>query len=324
MTAGAMTAVAALEACADWSPTAVPEVVPTGDMPGDAVSIGEAHLRKAELLFPMLVDELLPVLRRSGHGRAVVSVAGGSGVGKSEIASLLSFHLRAAGVGAYTLSGDNYPRRIPAQNDAERLRVFRDAGVRGLVLDGACTPARVAVLRELQSAEVDSDPGQVAEHPWLAAYQRTGADALRGYLGTPAEIDFEHVSQVVGQFKNGAGQIALRRMGRGPADLWYDTVDLSRVSVVVLEWTHGTSAHLRGVDVPILLNSTPAETLAHRRARGRDGATDSPFTAMVLRLEQEILEARAAAARIILAKSGERLTYPQYRRLMAKEVGDDG
>ena len=31
------------------------------------------------------------------------------------------------GVGAYVMSGDNYPRRIPRDNDAERLRTYRAA-----------------------------------------------------------------------------------------------------------------------------------------------------------------------------------------------------
>ena len=38
-------------------------------------------------------------------------------------ASLLAHYLQQIGVGCYVLSGDNYPRRIPAQNDAERLRL---------------------------------------------------------------------------------------------------------------------------------------------------------------------------------------------------------
>ena len=106
-----------------------------GDMPGDSVKIGEEHIRKACVLMPAL----LPLLRRSmeeNRGRAVISVFGGSGVGKSEIASLIACYLREAGIGAYTLSGDNYPRRIPMYNDAERLRVFRIAGVRGLLEAG--------------------------------------------------------------------------------------------------------------------------------------------------------------------------------------------
>ena len=315
--------VGAVRACLSWRPVEVPADIPTGDMPGDRVSIGPAHVAKAHVLLPMLAGELLPAVTANPSGRAVVAVAGGSGVGKSEIASLLSFFLRSAGVGAYTLSGDNYPRRIPVANDAERLRVFRDGGVRGLVGDGLVSPERTATLRALQADGADAEPARVAEHPWLAAYQRAGRAALAGYLGTPAEIDFDHLSAILGEFKNGAPRLHLRRMGRGPADLWYDAVDVTDVDVLVVEWTHGLSRYLRGVDVTILLHSTPAQTLAHRRARGRDGATDSPFTALVLGLEQELLEAQAADAAIILAKSGERLSHAAYRALMAQE-GTDG
>lgn len=40
---------------------------------------------------------------------------------------------------AYTLSGDNYPHRIPKYNDAERLHVFRESAIRGMVKDGTFT-----------------------------------------------------------------------------------------------------------------------------------------------------------------------------------------
>lgn len=314
--------VRALEACLPWTPVAVPDDVPTGDMPGDRVSIGPRHVASANALFPLLVAELLPALAASPSERAVVGVAGGSGVGKSEIASLVAHLLRRSGVGSYTLSGDNYPRRIPSQNDAERLRIHRDGAVRGLVTDGLLRPERTAVLRALQEAGTDVDPAQVAEHPWLARYQRAGRAALKGYLGSPAEIDFDHLSDVVGRFKGGADRIPLRRMGRGPADLWYDDVDLTGVHVLVIEWTHACSDHLRGVDVPVLLHSTPAETLAHRRARGRDGATDSPFTTLVLGVEQELHEGQAPRARIILTRAGERLSVGRYRALAAQEAGE--
>ena len=118
-----------------WTPHAPAGEVICGDMPGDSVKIGEEHIRKACVLMPAL----LPLLRKrleENRGRAVVSVFGGSGVGKSEIASLIACYLREAGIGAYTLSGDNYPRRIPMYNDAERLRIFRAAGIRGLLAEG--------------------------------------------------------------------------------------------------------------------------------------------------------------------------------------------
>ncbi len=128
---------------------------------------------------------------------------------------------------------------------------------------------------------------------WVATYQRAGRAGLAGYLGTPHESGFDDLSTVVGEFANGADAILLRRMGRQDADVWYERVDLSTVHVLLIEWTHGLSDHLLGVDVPILLDSTPAQTLEHRRSRNRDGGVDSPFTTMVLGVEQELLDAQA-------------------------------
>ena len=84
-----------------------------------------------------------------------------------------------------------------------------------------------------------------------------------------------------------------------------------------MEWTHGNSDYFAGVDIPILLNSTPQETLEHRRSRNRDGGVDHPFTTMVLEIEQRMLESNAHKAAIIVAKNGDLLSYAQYRALMA-------
>jgi flavodoxin len=80
-------------------------------MPGDKIQIEQSHIDKAETIYPVL-RSLLP------DRKAVVCVCGGSGVGKSEIASLLAGLLREDGIKAYVMSGDNYPHRIPAENDA--------------------------------------------------------------------------------------------------------------------------------------------------------------------------------------------------------------
>ena len=96
-------------------------------------------------------------------------------------------------------------------------------------------------------------------------------------------------------------------MGRTEDERWYSAVDFSNVDVLLLEWTHGGNPALRGVDVPVLLYSTPEETRAHRRARARDGNTDSPFTTMVLGIEQAELERAAGDAKIIISKAGELL-----------------
>lgn len=293
--------------------------VPTGDMPGDSVQIGRSHVDKARTIMARLWELLLPMVK---DGRAVVSVHGGSGVGKSEIGSLLAHYLRANGIGAYVLSGDNYPHRIPSANDAERLRVFRAAGLRALVDAGLYDSRVKAALKDLRDR--DADPSAVAEHPWLESYQRGGRAALREYLGTDREIDFDEINAIIGRFRDGAQRLELKRMGRQPGELWYDTVDLSDVQVLVIEWTHGNNERLRGVDVPILLNSTPEETLAHRRSRARDGATDSPFTTLVLQLEQEKLHAQAPHAAIIVTKAGELVDYATYLKAMGKDLPDPG
>ena len=68
----------------------------------------------------------------------------------------------------------------------------------------------------------------------------------------------------------------------------------------------------------------PAQTLAHRRARARDGAVDSPFTTLVLGLEQAKLDAQAPKASLILSKEGELLTYDAYLQAMGRHLPRDG
>lgn len=299
----------------EWSAPALPAKIPHGDMPGDKVSINEGHIAKANLIFPRLCALLSAALALNPAGKAVVSVCGGSGVGKSETASLLSFYLNQIGVGAYTLSGDNYPHRIPFYNDAERLRVFRVAALRGLLAAGEYNAARAEILAKLMQEGREADPTAQNEHPWMAAYQQAGRAGLSGYLGTQNEIDFAELSGILAQFKSGKEEIFLKRMGREETALWYDAVDLKNVSVLVVEWTHGNNDLLAGVDIPILLNSTPEETLAHRRLRARDGALDSPFTTMVLEIEQNLLRSQAHKAKIVVSKSCEFLTPEQVKAL---------
>lgn len=301
-----------------WLPPQLPNEIVQGDMPGDKIQIDSGHMSKANVIFPKLLDELSAVLVQNPHRRAVISVCGGSGVGKSETASLLSFYLQQIGIGSYTLSGDNYPHRIPRDNDIERVRIFRRGGIRGLITSGQCTQANQETLRTLQLEDHDADPALCAMHPWLEVYQQEGRKALSGYLGTTHEIDFNEVTSIVSQFKNGAEHIFLKRMGRAATDLWYDDVDFSAASVLLIEWTHGNSDRFQGVDIPILLNSTPKETLEHRKSRQRDGGVDSPFTTMVLELEQKMLVAQAEKAKIIITKNGDILPYSEYRLLMAR------
>jgi alpha-galactosidase len=290
-----------------------------GDMPGDVIQIQSGHIMKAEAVFPKLYQMVKDIQEIHPMDKVVISVHGGSGVGKSEIGALLAYYFNDLGIGSYILSGDNYPHRIPKQNDKERLRIFREKGLKGLVAQSAYNKERGDILRELQAQNQDFDPHQVEENPWLFIYQQEGRKGLEGYLGTASEIDFEEINHIIAQFKNGKESIFLKRMGREDTDLWYDKVDFSNIKVMVIEWTHGNNAELIGVDIPILLNSTPSETLEHRRLRNRDGGTDSPFTTLVLDIEQKLLFSQAPRAKIIVLKEGEIVGYEQYRQIMIQE-----
>ncbi len=250
-----------------WKAPELPADIPGGDMPGDKIKIGKDHVQKAQLIFPLLLKEMEKLKEQDpGRRRYVVSVYGGSGVGKSEVASILGFYLNEAGIGAYIMSGDNYPHRIPEFNDAERERVFEEGSI----------------------------------------------EALRAYLGSEYEINFKEVNEILRIFHEGADEIFLRRMGRSETELWYEPVSMRDTEVLILEWTHGNNAHLRGVDIPVFLASTPAETLAHRMARGRDGNPDSPFITMVLGLEQSLLASQTHKAKIIVSKAGSIITAGEY------------
>ena len=283
-----------------------------GDMPGDKVSIDDTHIAKAKTIFVELLDKV----KQLNKEKIVISVCGGSGVGKSETASLLSYFFKSMGIGSYTLSGDNYPRRIPIYNDGERLHIFRESAIRGMIKDGTYTKERFDIIHKFQEENMDANKANVENYPWYESYIKNGSEGLAGYLGTDNEIDFKQIESIVKEFKDGKSKIYLKRMGRDAAALWYDEVDFSEINILIIEWTHGNSKNYNGVDLPILLNSTPAETLEHRRLRNRDGGIDSPFTTLVLELEQNLLIRDAHKAKIILSKAGEILSYESYLDLM--------
>lgn len=303
----------------NWQAPSIPANIPCGDMPGDKINIGQSHIEKANLIFPRLVSLASEAMQDTG--RIVIAICGGSGVGKSEIASVLSHYFRSAGVGSYTLSGDNYPHRIPMYNDAERIRVFRVGGVQGMLAEGVYTAQASEKLRTLWAQETDADPKLVPKYPWLKVYQDAGRKALAKYLGTALEQDYAELNAIISAFKFGTDKLWLKRMGRTEDERWYEEVDMSNIQVLIIEWTHGNSDLLQGVDIPVLLNSTPEETRAHRRSRNRDNNSDSAFTTMVLEIEQQELDLCAHKAKLIISKSCEVLSYETYRQLMdAQEV----
>ena len=157
----------------NWNPKQIDnlQAIPTGDMPGDQIKITDTHVEKAHKIFPELLKLIEPILNGGTDERAVISVHGGSGVGKSETASLLGYYFNELGIGSYILSGDNYPRRIPKYNDAERLRVFRVSAVKGLVEAGGFSKERKKILFDLQEKDQDANPEMAKEFKWLKIYQ---------------------------------------------------------------------------------------------------------------------------------------------------------
>ena len=78
------------------------------------------------------------------------------------------------------MSGDNYPRRIPMYNDAERLRIFRESGIEKMIEDGVYTEERFETLHQYQLDGDDANKEHVAENPWFKSYLEGGIAGLKG------------------------------------------------------------------------------------------------------------------------------------------------
>lgn len=243
--------------------------------------LAREQIRNAERLFPLILEKT----EERKEKKTIISVSGGSGVGKTGMAFLLQNMFEKQGKKSLIISGDNYPHRIPVYNDAERIARFRMSGLNGLITERLYTDEVKEKLLELQKAGRDAEEQE--DMQWLYIYQKYGDKALTDYLGTDQELDYEAVSNLLMQFHGGTSQLLLRHMGRTPDDIWYDRRDVSDTDILILEWTHGNSACLQGVDVSVVLISTPEETLENRKKRNRDTAIDSPFVARVLRIEQK-------------------------------------
>ena len=287
----------------NWTPPELPAEIPQGDMPGDRVKIYEDAVEKANLLFPLLLKWREEFPRK--NKKCVISVSGGSGVGKTSIASVLAYYFNDMGIGAYTLSGDNYPRRLPKYNDAERMHRFQEGGQLSMIKENCYTPEIYEQLREFQRQGTDADTKLAEQIPWLRTYIAGGTAALEHYLGTREEIAFDQINQVISQFKEGKEELWLKRMGKEDVDVWFQKKDFSNIGIMILEWTHGNSDELKGIDFPVYLNSTPQETMEFRKARNRNQNADSPFVTRVLEIEQRKLYQQAHKARIVLSREGK-------------------
>ncbi len=205
------------------------------------------------------IKKLLPDVLEKNQGRAILSLYGGSGAGKTWISKELAEYLEAEGFHVFILAGDHYPHRVPRQNDTERRRVYECDGRKG----------------------------------------------LEKYLGTDKEIDYDAVNQVITSFREKKSQITIRYIDSEKEKIYEKNEDFSEIDILLLEWTHGNNERLKKIDIPIYLRSTPEETLRYRMERNRDADIDSPFTALVLKIEQELLERQAPRAKIIMNLSGK-------------------
>ena len=151
---------------------------------------------KAAKLFSALLDQL----RNCTKSKVVIAISGGSGVGKSTTANLIHQYLENLGIGCALIGGDEYPWRIPVQNDAERLRILRQAGVKGMLSDGVFDDKSWKELNALQKQMVDADPKYSEVYPWHRSYLSHGRKALAGFLGSASEQDYADVQALIDAF----------------------------------------------------------------------------------------------------------------------------
>lgn len=136
----------------------------------------------------------------------------------------------------------------------------------------------------------------------LRIFEESGEDGLRDYLGTPQEIDFDRINEVIADFHAGKNTITLRHMGREDGEIFSEETSFEGIRVLIVEWTHSGSEYLEGVDLPVFLESSPEETRERRIRRNRDANAASPFINMVVELEGEKLKRQRNRAKLIVGK----------------------
>jgi alpha-galactosidase len=135
-------------------------------------------------------------------------------------------------------------------------------------------------------------------------YEEKGIEGLTEYLGTANEIEFDKVNKVIAEFKEGKETITLKKMGREENEISYEETDFRDIQVLIIEWTHGGSEFLSGVDLPVYIDSVPEETLQNRVKRNRDKNAASELIQIVLEIEQKKLLDQAKNAGIVVGRDG--------------------
>lgn len=212
-------------------------------MKGDIILVENYHKVAARKIVERLLDEI-----QSCKRRFIVSVAGESGSGKSEIGKALHDELCEEGIGSIVLGQDDYFFLPPHTNDAKRR----------------------------------SDPNWLGPHieVKMDLLEKNIMDAIMGKkMITKPVTDYEH-------------DVILE-----------ETVDLSRVRVVIVEGTY--TSLLRNVDKRIFITRTHKDTLPHREKRNRGKEVGDPFVEDILEVEHKIISGHQYLADILILKDYE-------------------
>ncbi len=139
----------------------------------------------------------------------------------------------------------------------------------------------------------------------MEIHKNGGVEALRNYLGTPNEIDFERLGNIMASFKKGEPTLTLRIMNTTPGSHRVENdalkVDFSKIDVMVLE---GTWSHLvAGSDIRVFLLPPPEGTKAHRAERARD-PINVFCEEVVLPIEGKKLDEISKRAHLVVSSDG--------------------
>ncbi len=253
--------------------------------------------------------------------KIVVSVSGGSGSGKSSTAKLLVHVFDINGLNSLVVSGDNYPRRIPNYNDAERLNVFRKSALLNMVSSGVYKNDYYSIIKKIQLEKDDANPKYLAEYDWYKCYLDGGKQGLESYLGTKKEQDFGEVNDLLDKFTKGLNNLYLKHMGNDESSIYYEEVDVSNTDILILEWTHSNSDELKNVDVRLYLDSSYEKTEQRRKERNRRAEElDNHFINAVLEAEQKLLYSQVRNANIIMTFEGDIITREEFEKRLEEKI----
>ena len=166
---------------------------------------------------------------------------------------------------------------------------FQNDGTGCYVLSGDHYPKRIPMHNDEERQRI---------------FNEKGTEGLVEYLGTPNEIEFDAVNQVIEEFKSGADSISLKKMGRAEGEISYEDTDFHNIKVLLIEWTHGGSEFLAGVDLPVYVDSIPEDTFHRRVKRNRDENATSELIKIVLDIEQKKLQEQKKNAKLVIGRDG--------------------